>query len=336
MSETFDRETWRLTMDWLCTGESGVPEDPEKRQNLVLAAQRDPAVAQVEAWHAQAQPLPDWALQVDRETPHWGVEICNAAWLSYLERQLLNIAAEEWHPTAGWCGDEPLSRRQWASWAVEALSCWLDGTSPDGYNPLAAEMGVLLGEGNADKAGAVRLLKEAIELGVNVPPREFEARFEQLEATTPLAQDMRNKVKYLQFRCVYRWEQIVLESCRAIGDATYRQGEPRFWHVGCCNGQIAFAHRDDPLCIPTTAGVSVGLWAWLEDVPAKDASGDYPEVAWVAYKVRQELGDMTPVKRWLAGRLLVGVRIWLQEYDHGDLAPPRPALERYPKLSAGA
>jgi hypothetical protein len=330
MSETFEREVWRLTMNWLCTGESGLPEDEEGRQKLALAARRDPDVAQVDAWRTEAEPIPDWARQIDRETPHWGVEICNAAWLSYLERQIANIGNARWHPAAGWCGDEPLSRRQWAAWADAALDKWLDQAPADEDNPLAAEIYALLGERDEDKAGAARLLQETIELGIAVPPRAFEARFAELEATTPLAQEMRNKVKYLQFRCGYRWERIVLESCRAIGDAAYRQGAPRFWHVGSCNGQIAFAGRDDPLRIPTTAGVLVGLWAWLKHIDADRVAAAYPQVAAVAERVRQFLGERTPVKRWLAGRLSIGVRTWLLEYDHGDLAPPRSALETYP------
>jgi hypothetical protein len=178
----------------------------------------------------------------------------------------------------------------------------------------------------------VRLLKETIELAIETPPAGFDASFEQLEATSPMAEEMRGKFKYLQFRCGYRWEQILLESCRAIADEAYREGEPRFWQVGACNGQIAFADRADPLRIPTTAGVLVGLWAWLNDVPADDVASTYPKVASLAERVRGQLGEMTPVKRWLAGRLFVGVRIWLEEYDHGDLAPPEPALVTYPTL----
>jgi hypothetical protein len=332
MSATFDREVWNLTMDWLGTGESGLPEDPEKRAKIALAAQRDPDVAQVDTWRAHTEPLPDWARKVDGDTPHWGVEICNEAWLAYLEAQLLKIGKGFWYPSGGWCGDESMARRQWASWAAQALSDWLNGASPGAHNPLVAEIDALLGERDAEKAGAARLLKETIELGIATPPGQFDAYFERLEATSYLAQEMRAKIKYLQFRCGYRWEQVLLESCRAIGDETYRQGKPRFWHVGCCNGQIAFAHRDDPLRIPTTAGVLVGLWAWLKAVPTGSVASAYPEIASLAERVRHQLGDMTPVKRWLAGRLFVGVRIWLQEHDHGDLAPPHPALETYPTL----
>jgi len=332
MSATFDREVWNLTMDWLGTGETGLPEDPEKQRRIALAAQRDPDVAQVDAWRVQVRSIPDWALKVDRDTPHWGIEICNKAWLAYLEAQLLKVGKGFWYPSDGWCGDESMARRQWASWAVQALSNWLDGASPGAHNPLAAEIDALLGERNAEKAGAARLLKETIELGITTPPGQFDACFEKLEATSRLAKEMRDKIKYLQFRCGYRWEQIVLESCRAIGDETYRQGKPRFWHVGCCNGQISFARRDDPLRIPTTAGVLVGLWAWLKVVPASRVAFAYPEFASLAERVRQQLGDVTSVKRWLAGRLFVGVRIWLQEADHSKLAPPRPALEQYPTL----
>jgi hypothetical protein len=334
MNATLNREVWGLTMDWLSTGESGLPEEPGKRARLALAAQRDPDVAQVDAWRAQAGAIPDWALKVDRATPHWGVEICNEAWLTCLEAQIGQIGQGLWHPSGGWCGDESMARRQWGAWAAQALSSWLDGASPHTHNPLLAEVSALLGKCDTEKAGAARLLKETIELGITTSPGQFDACFASLEATSRLTEEMRDKIKYLQFRCGYRWEQIVLESCRAIGDEAYRQGTPRFWHVGSCNGQIAFAHRDDPLRIPTTAGVLVGLWAWLKEAPPDDVASTYPEFASLAERVRQQLGDVTPVKRWLAGRLFVGVRIWLQEYDHGHLAPPHPALETYPTLGA--
>ena len=332
MSETFDREIWGLTMDWLSTGERGLPEDAETKVKLVLAAQRDSDVAQVDAWRAQAEPLPEWALQVDRATPHWGIEICNEVWPTYLETQLHKIAEAIWYPSAGWCGGASLARQQWAAWASGALSAWLDGTSAGAHDPLVDEIGALLGERDAEKAGAVRLLQETVELGSITPPVEFDAGFEKLEATSPLAQAMRPKIKYLQFRCGYRWEQIVLELCHVIGDETYRQEQGRFWQVGACNGQIAFAGRDDPLRIPTTAGVLVGLWAWLKSVPNGEVVSAYPELALLAERVRGQLGQVTPVKRWLAGRFFIGVRIWLQEYDHGDLSPPCPALDKYPTL----
>jgi hypothetical protein len=212
------------------------------------------------------------------------------------------------------------------------LSDWLDSGSSDGHNPLTAEIAALLGEHNPDKVGAVRLLQATLELGITKPPRQFDTYFEKLEAASPLAEAMRPKIKYLAFRCGYRWEQIMRETCRAIGDEAYRQGEPRFWHVGSCNGQIAFAHRDDPLRIPTTAGILVGLWAWLKVIPAGHVAAVYPESAALAARVRAQLGEMTQVKRWLAGRLFIGVRIWLQAYDNGDLTPPRPALGTYPTL----
>jgi len=334
MNPTFDRDVWNLTMDWLGTGETGLPEDPEKRDKIALAAQRDPDVAQVDAWRAQAEPIPEWASRVDGDTPHWGVEICNEAWLAYLEAQVLKIGKAFWFSGPGWCGDESMARRQWASWAAQALSRWLDRAPPNALSPLSAEIDALLGERDPEKAGAAHLLKETIELTGASPPGRFDEQFQELEAASRLAEEMRGKIKYLQFRCGYRWEQIVLESCRAIGDEAYRQGEPRFWHVGCCNGQIAFAYRDDPLRVPTTTGILIGLWAWLKEIPADRVSTTYPEVASLAERVRLRLGEITPVKRWLAGRLFVGVRIWLQEYDYGDLTPPRPALEAVPTLGA--
>jgi hypothetical protein len=71
----FSRDVWRLCMDWLCTGESGIPSDPKKQQNIALAAARDPDVAAVNEWRKQAEPIPEWALRTDVNTPHWGVEI---------------------------------------------------------------------------------------------------------------------------------------------------------------------------------------------------------------------------------------------------------------------
>ena len=333
MNESLDRAAWGLTMDWLCTGEYGMPAEPEKQARLAEAAERDPDVARVDAWREAALPIPEWALEVDRGTPHWGIEICNEAWLEHLEMQVLKIGRERAWPATGWCGGFSMSRRQWASWATEALSNWLHDTTPDEDNPAGAEIHALLGARDEDKAGAVSLLQATIELAMGTPPAEFDAQFEKLDTSSPLAVAMRDTFKYLQFRCGYRWEQIVLESCCAIGDPAYREGVPRFWQVGACNGQIVFADRADPLRIPTTAGVLVGLWAWLREVPSAEVSLAYPEVAPVAARARQQLGEPTPVKRWLAGRLFVGIRIWLQEYDHGDLVPTEPALPTYPTLN---
>jgi hypothetical protein len=96
----------------------------------------------------------------------------------------------------------------------------------------------------------------------------------------------------------------------------------------------SFAHRDAPTLVPTTAGILVGLWAWLNDVPPQSVNGQYPSVSVVAQLTRECLGVVTPVKRWLAGRLSIGIRIWLQGgADHGDIPAPRPGLEPYPMLS---
>ncbi len=332
----FDRKTWNLVIDWLGTGEKGMPEEREAQERLAAAAERDADVATVDAWRRDAEPLPEWALQLDRETPHWGVEICNVHWLEHLESQLDRIRTERWAPGVGWCGALPTWRTQWATWAEAALSRWLEGQGPDATNPIGAEVHAALGRRDEDKGGAVSLLCEAIDLAVTGRPAAFEAQYGALEATSELAKELRKPIAYLQFSCGYRWEKIVFDLCRAIGDEAYRQGRARFWHVGSCNGQIAFADRDDPLRIPTTAGILVGLWAWLRDVPSHNVALTYPQHDRLAAHVRHRLGERTPVKRWLAGRLFVGVRLWLEEYDHGDLEPARPALEAYPSLAKGA
>ena len=139
---------------------------------------------------------------------------------------------------------------------------------------------------------------------------------------------------YVQFMCGYRWEKIVLELCRAIGDPEYRAGRPRAWHVGACNGQMGFVYRDDPARVPATCAILLGLWAWLTDAPPGTVASAYPDLAALAERIRDQLGEMTPAKRWLAGRLFVGIRIWLQEVDHGDIKQPKPAMVPYPSLGS--
>lgn len=331
----FHRETWSLTIDWLGTGESGMPEEEQARQRLAEAAARDPDVALIDAWRAEAEPLPEWALQLDRETPHWGVEICNVNWLEHLEAQIDRIREERYESGAGWCGALPAWRVQWATWAQMALSRWLEGQGPQETNPIGAEIHATLSRRDQDKAGAVSLLRGAIELAVSHRPATFEEHYAALEATSDLAAELRKPIGYLEFTCGYRWEKVVFDLCRAIGDASYREGRPRSWHVGSCNGQIAFADRDDPLRIPTTAGILVGLWAWLDQVPSQVVSSRYPEHAPLAAQVGHRLGERSPAKQWLAGRLYLGVRLWLEAYDHAAIEPARPALEVYPSLAAG-
>ncbi|MFN2132316.1 MAG: hypothetical protein ACK2VD_17450 [Anaerolineae bacterium] len=331
----FDRETWGLVIEWLGTGESGIPEKKEARERLIAAAARDPDVALVDAWRAEAEPLPEWALQLDRETPHWGVEICNVNWLAHLEGQIDRIREERAAQGIGWCGARPVWRIQWATWAQAALSRWLEGQDPEQTNPIGAEIHATLGRRDEDKAGAVSLLQSAIELAVSHRPATFEEHYATLETTSDLAAELRKPIGYLEFTCGYRWEKVVLDLCRAIGDETYRRGRPRSWHVGSCNGQIAFADRDDPLHIPTTAGILVGLWAWLVQASSPIVTSRYPEYAPLAAQIGHRLGESTPAKRWLAGRLFVGVSLWLQEYDRVALELARPALTVYPRLATG-
>lgn len=256
-------------------------------------------------------------------------------WLAHLEGQIDRIREERAAQGIGWCGARPVWRIQWATWAQAALSRWLEGQDPEQTNPIGAEIHATLGRRDEDKAGAVSLLQSAIELAVSHRPAAFEEHYAALETTSDLAAELRKPIGYLEFTCGYRWEKIVLDLCRAIGDETYRRGRPRSWHVGSCNGQIAFADRDDPLHIPTTAGILVGLWAWLVQASSPIVTSRYPEYAPLAAQIGHRLGESTPAKRWLAGRLFVGVSLWLQEYDRVALELARPALTVCPRLATG-
>jgi hypothetical protein len=182
--------------------------------------------------------------------------------------------------------------------------------------------------------GAVEFLRNTLYIAATGTPEDFEESFKRLKPAAGLAEEMRGPMQYLQPTCGYRWEKIVLELCRAIGDEDYRAARPRAWHVGLCNGQLAFAYRDDPARVATTCAILAGMWAWLCKVPTDVVKATYPSLALVAERVRNDLKETTPVKRWLAGRLFVGIRIWLEEFDHGDIKQPRPAMEPYPTLSS--
>ena len=326
-------------MDWLCTAD-GLPEDSEKRkeqaERIALAATRDPDVAVVNQWRQEAEPIPDWAMDIDKETPRYGFEICNHGWVQQLERMVWMIGNETSlpSPAPGECGTVPALRHQWAAQAYDALSRWLDGASTSTEDlPVVGEIHSLLGARHDDKTDAVRLLRDTLRIATLQRPKDFDAAFAELEAHSDLAHQMREPIKYLQFRCGYRWEKIALELCRAIGDPDYRASEPLAWHVGKCNGQISFVYRDDPMLVPTTFSILFGVWSWLRNTPSDAVESTYSTLALLASRVRDELGEMTPIKRWLAGRLFVGIRIWLQEIDHGDIKPPRPAMDVYPTLA---
>ena len=337
----FSRDVWNLCMDWLCSVD-GPPEDSEKRkeqaERIALAAARDPDVAVVNQWLQEAEPIPDWALAIDKETPRYGFEICNHGWVEQLERMVWMIGHETSlpNPAPGECGTVPVSRQQWAALAYDSLSRWLDGAPASTEDlPIVGEIHNLLGARDDGKIGAVRLLRDTLQIAALQRPKDFDAAFAELEADSDLAREMRGPMEYLQFRCGYRWQKIALELCRAIGDPDYRAGKPLAWHVGKCNGQISFVYRDDPVRVPTTCGILVGIWAWLRDIPTDVVESTYPNLVPLASRVHDELGEVTPVKRWLAGRLFVGIRIWLQEIDHGDIKPPRPAMDVYPVLAQG-
>lgn len=339
----FSQEVWSICMDWLCSVNSTNPVEPrpdqERAERIAMAAARDPDVAAVNEWRQQAEPLPEWAMTVAREMPRWGIEICNHAWLTQLQRLIWMISHETTlpDPPPGECGSEPADHRQWLSMADQVLAAWLDGKplASDALPP-SAEIVRLLGPMDSQKQGAVQLLRQTFGLLSTMAPDEaLDAEHKKLVPTTELARQMHWPMSYLRFTCGYRWRQVLLEICRAIGigDREFQDGGPRAWHVGACNGQMVFVYRDDPMRVPATCGVLVGLWAWLRQVPKEHVAQQYPTLASAAEHIRGQLGPMTAVKRWLAGRFFVGTRMWLQQVDHGDIPAGRPAMESYPVLA---
>jgi RNA polymerase sigma-70 factor (ECF subfamily) len=334
----FSREVWRLCIDWLSYDPDRPPKDATKRkeqaERLVLAAARDPEVALVNAWRKAAEPVPAWAEAVSKELPRWGIEICHHSWVLQMERLIWMIGHETSLPdrAPGECGGCAASRRQWAVQVQDALARWMGGKPAPDDSP-GAEIHKLLGAKESEKPGAVQLLVEGLQAVGQEKGEDVEAALRALQPQGALAKEMRGPMGYLEYRCGYRWEKIVLEICRAIGDPEYRNARPLAWHVGACNGQIAFAHRDDPARIPATCAFLVGTWAWLKGVPTDSVRSAYPILAPLAAKVCADLGEKNAVKRWLAGRLFVGIRIWLQEVDYGDLKPPKPAFDVYPTLA---
>ncbi|UCC68384.1 MAG: sigma-70 family RNA polymerase sigma factor [Armatimonadota bacterium] len=336
----FAVELRRLCLDWLSTGnpegqKMAVSNRKEQAERIALAAARNPEVALVNKWREEAEPVAKWALAVNGEVPAWGIEICNHAWLQQLQRIVWMIGRETSlpDPAPGRCGSVHVPRRQWAALADQALTRWLggEGAAPDDPPPGPA-IHSLLGKLDDDKAGAARLLRATLRLVLERSPEEFEQGFKEIEADSALARELRDAIRYLEFMCGYRWENIFLDLCRAVGDAAYRAGEMPEFDVGTCAGQASFVYRDDPLRVPTTCAILVGAWAWLQNVSPDVVVSAYPRLAPLAEHTRRQLGEVTPVKRWLAGRLFVGIRVWLGEVDHGDIEQPRPALEPYPTL----
>ncbi len=336
----FTADLRRLCLDWLSTGNvegQRMAADNRRKQaeRMALAAARNPEVALVDTWRAEAEPIPPWALAVNGEVPAWGIEICNQAWLLQLERLVWMIGHETSlpDPAPGRCGSARASRRQWAAVADQAITRWLagEGISAD-EPPPGPEIGSLLGRLDGEKAGAARLLQGALRLVMHAPAEEFEKGFAAIAADSALARELRGPIRYLEFMCGYRWENILLHLCRAIGDGVGRAGGMPEFDVGTCLGQISFVYRDDPLRVPTTCATLIGAWAWLRNLNADVVASAYPRLAHLAEHTRQQLGDMTPVERWLTGRLFVGIRVWLGEVDQGDVEQPHPALEPYPTL----
>ncbi|KKL28444.1 hypothetical protein LCGC14_2375080, partial [marine sediment metagenome] len=267
----FSRDVWNLCMDWLCAGgPGGFPADPERQKNIALAAARDPDVARVNEWRSQAEPLPEWALEVDADTPQWGVEMHSHAWVAHLERQVWMIAHDTSLPNEGpaRCGSVTASRLQWSALVVRALVQWLDGEPASDQVPLAGEIHRLLGKNDDEKAGAVQLLRDTIRIAAEGPAEGFDEAFKALPVASDLARDMRGAMEQVEFMWGYRWETMVLGLCRAIGDGQCRGSKPRAWHVGEY-GRMCLAHRDDPARVPATCAILLGLWAWLTDAPAE-------------------------------------------------------------------
>jgi len=311
----FSREVWKLCMDWLCSVDERNPVDPtpekERAQRIALAASRDPEVAKVNEWRQQAEPVPEWALAADKETPRWAIEICNHAWFDQLERCLWMIGngTALSNPPPGKCGLISASRWHWGAVAEEGLSRWMAGSpvSPEDPPPLP-EIHSLLGPRDDEKVGAAHLLRETLRLAIGLP-RESDEEFDELAKKSGLPREIRHPISYVQLSCSYRWEKVLLDACRFIGDRKYRQGKLDTFRVGACNGQLAFVYRD-ALRVSTTCFILTGLWAWLMDIPSKTVEARCPALAPLAQRVRRELGRLTPVKRWLAGRLFVGIRTW--------------------------
>ena len=336
----FTADLRRLCLDWLAAGgpegqPTSVAKRKEQAERIALAAARNPEVALVNTWREEAEPIPKWALAVNDELPAWGIEICNHAWLQQLGRNVWMIGSETSlpDPAPGECGSVGVPRRQWAALADQALTRWLAGEGPASDDPSPGPaIHSLLGKLDDDKADAVRLLRATLRLVLERTAEQFEQGFSEIQAESALARELRGPIRYLEFLCGYRWENIFLDLCRAIGDPAYRAGELPEFKVGTCGGQVSFAYRDDPLRVPTTCATLVGVWAWLQNLSPDVVASAYPSLARLAEHTRRQLGEVTPVKRWLAGKLFVGIRVWLDEVDHGDIEQPRPALDPYPTL----
>ena len=139
---------------------------------------------------------------------------------------------------------------------------------------------------------------------------------------------------YFDFQYSYRWEKNVLALCRIIGDPDRHVDTSLRRQVREYGDELGCAHDNDVQHLSTTFAIFVGVWAWLKGVSDKDIMAEYPVVTALAIQIRDQLGDMTPDKRWVAGRLFVGIRIWLQELDHDDPRQPQHAIGSYPSLSS--
>jgi RNA polymerase sigma-70 factor (ECF subfamily) len=350
LPEEFTREIWGLCMDWLCAGDQEMePAEPkdrkERAERIALAAARDPDVAMVNRWRKEAEPIPDWALAVDKETPRWAIEFCNHAWIQQIERLVWMIGNETAlpDPAPGRCGSVSAARLQWSAQADRALNAWLEGESPSGGQP-ASEIYSLLGAPDKEKAEAVRLLRYRLRLSMGWDGEDLEAKVDELAKRPGLTSEMADAFEPVRSSCGYRWEKTFLDVCRAIGDPEFRSSKPLRSRIRECGNELRSVYEDDPMRVPTTCAYLVGVWAWLKGARPEALASLYPSLAEVAEGVRRRLGQMTPVKRWLAGRFFVGLKIWLYQLDfqidlYRGIDPEAfpghpPALEPYPALTA--
>jgi hypothetical protein len=341
----FTREIWGLCMDWLCAGDREMePKEPkdrkERAERIALAVARDPDVAMVNRWREEAEPIPDWALAVDKETPRWGIEMCSHAWITQIERLVWMIGHETSlpDPPPGRCGSASAARLQLAAQTDRALGAWMAGEGPSG------EIHSLLGERDEEKIEAVRLLRCRLRLAMGWDGEDLEAKAAELAKRPGLVTELADAFEPVRSSCGYRWDKTFLDVCRAIGDPDFRRAKPLRKRIRECGNELRSVYEDDPTRAPTTCAFLVGVWAWLKVVSEDAVASIYPTLAAVAEGVRRDLGQMTPVKRWLAGRLFAGLKIWVHQLDFQielwrELDPEGfpghpPAIEPYPALTA--
>lgn len=337
-------ETRAGVLLWLRHG--GARRHPDYVEVLHEVGQADPDVRAVEQLLARAQPLPEWALAVDGLVGRPGVWACQAGWEDELERLVVMIGAsvgpadflpatslslEPCDPVKCGCGELSGRRRAWGLEVISRLEDYLAGVLSMARDPLHAA----LGWPTPDKLGAVRLLVGALSLVTSDDPSRFDVEYPKLPASTATAQAMRKPIAFVRFACAYRWERTIEELCRAIADPAFRDDPQRVWALcdperhGGCDRQVALCVAEDGQRLQRVATVLLGTWSWLTGRPLPMEYADYLRRA---TRVRHALGEPSAVKRYLAGRVFVAAKAWLQFTDERS---GLPVLRSYPALDAG-